>query len=155
MGSTMPASRLSEAALQASHALVIETKGPGFTELTGDVARWLESVGAGDGLLTLFITHTSASLTIQENADPNVLSDLTDALERAAPYEHPYRHKSEGPDDMPSHIKAMLTSTSLGIPVEAGRAVLGTWQGIYMIEHRTAPRRRRIVLHYIGSGREG
>lgn len=136
---------------QANHSIYVETSGPGFTDLTRDISSWLGSINAGDGLLTVFVSHTSASLTIQENADPDVLVDLTDALERVAPYDHPYRHSTEGPDDMPAHIKSMLTSTSIGIPVEAGMAVLGTWQGIYLIEHRARPHRRRVALHYVGS----
>ena len=136
---------------QANHSIYVETSGPGFTDLTRDISSWLGSVNAGDGLLTVFVSHTSASLTIQENADPDVLVDLTDVLERVAPYDHPYRHSTEGPDDMPAHIKSMLTSTSIGIPVEAGKAVLGTWQGIYLIEHRARPHRRRVTLHYMGS----
>lgn len=138
--------------MQANEALYFDTDGPGFLDITAAVSDWLHRMGAGDGLVTVFIAHTSASLTIQENADPDVLRDLTDALLRIAPHDHPYRHASEGPDDMPSHIKAMLTSTSLGIPVEAGRPVLGTWQGIYLIEHRTQPHRRRVSLHFIGTG---
>lgn len=138
--------------MQASHALHVETRGPGFLDITADLCGWLNGVRAGDGLVTIFVAHTSASLTIQENADPDVLRDLTDALLRIAPHDHPYRHSSEGPDDMPSHIKAMVTSTSLGIPVEEGRPVLGTWQGLYLIEHRTQPHRRRVSLHFIGRG---
>lgn len=141
--------------VQANHSIYIETSGPGFTDVTRDILAWLESAGAGDGLLTVFISHTSASLTIQENADPDVLRDLSDALERVAPYDHSYRHSTEGPDDMPAHIKSMMTSTSLGIPVEGGRAMLGTWQGIYLVEHRARPYRRRLALHYIGSGNNG
>ena len=113
-------------------------------------ARWLGDIGAGEGLLTLFIRHTSASLTIQENADPDVLRDLLDALERLAPRAAGYRHASEGPDDMPGHIASMLTATSLSVPVAAGRMLLGTWQALYLIEHRDAPHRREVVLHYIG-----
>jgi len=130
---------------------MVETGGPGFTDVTPRVAAWIESLGAADGLITLFLRHTSASLTIQENADPDVLRDLGDALERAAPRHAQYRHGVEGPDDMPAHIKSMLTSTTLGIPVVAGRAVLGTWQAIYLIEHRDRPHRREIALHYVGT----
>ncbi|MDH3579906.1 MAG: secondary thiamine-phosphate synthase enzyme YjbQ [Hyphomicrobiales bacterium] len=142
---------MTSAIVQANHSIYVETSGPEFTDLTRDISSWLGSINAGDGLLTVFVSHTSASLTIQENADPDVLVDLTDALERFAPYDHPYRHSTEGPDDMPAHIKSMLTSTSIGIPVEAGMAVLGTWQGIYLIEHRARPHRRRVALHYVGS----
>lgn len=136
-----------------STQLTFETRGPGFTEITHRVAEWLEEEGAGNGLVTVYIAHTSASLTIQENADPDVQSDLTDALERMAPRDHPYRHSSEGSDDMPSHIKSMVTSTSLQIPVAQGRMTLGTWQGVYLIEHRDAPKQRRIILTFIGSSR--
>jgi secondary thiamine-phosphate synthase enzyme len=136
---------------QAHHLLQVETNGPGFTDLAAKVAEWLASIGAVDGLLTVFVRHTSASLTIQENADPDVLRDLTDALERAAPRSGRYRHDTEGPDDMPAHIKAMLTSPSLGVPVIGGRAQLGTWQAIYLIEHRDRPHRREVLLHFVGS----
>jgi len=129
----------------------VETARPGFTDITAQVAGWLASVGAADGLLTVFIRHTSASLTIQENADPDVLRDLADALEEAAPRTRAYRHRTEGPDDMPAHIKAMLTSTSLGVPVLSGRAQLGTWQAIYLVEHRDRPHRREILLHFVGT----
>lgn len=140
---------------QASHALVFETQGPGFTDITREISGWLEGARAGDGLLTVFVAHTSASLTIQENADPDVLRDLADALERFAPRGHPYRHNSEGSDDMPAHIKSMVTSTSLSIPVLEGRMTLGTWQGVYLVEHRDAPHQRRVVLTFLGSAREG
>lgn len=136
---------------QVQHRLTIDTRGPGFTDLTPAVAKWLASICAADGLLTLFIRHTSASLTIQENADPDVLRDLAEALERAAPRTARYHHGIEGPDDMPAHIKAMLTATTLGIPVAGGKAVLGTWQAIYLIEHRDWPHSREVVLHYVGA----
>ena len=100
--------------------------------------------------MTLFIRHTSASLTIQENADPDVLRDLVDSLSGFAPQKHAYRHNSEGPDDMPAHIKTMLTNVSLTVPVTKGRMMLGTWQAIYLIEHRVAPHDREIIVHYIG-----
>ncbi|MHA1164742.1 MAG: secondary thiamine-phosphate synthase enzyme YjbQ [Alphaproteobacteria bacterium] len=138
---------------QANHTLVFETHGSGFTDITRDLARWLEDARAGDGLLTVFVAHTSASLTIQENADPDVLRDLADALERVAPRGHPYRHNSEGSDDMPAHIKSMVTSTSLPIPVLEGRMTLGTWQSVYLVEHRDAPHRRRVVLTFIGTSK--
>ena len=136
---------------QAHHRLTIATRGPGFTDISRQVQEWLGSISAGDGLLTLFVRHTSASLTIQENADPDVLADLGDALDRLAPRQHRYRHSTEGPDDMPAHIRAMLTATSLGIPVLAGKLVLGTWQAIYLVEHRDQPHSREIVLHYVGT----
>ncbi len=138
---------------QANHQLTFETRGSGFDDITRQVTDWLGAIGAQQGLLTLFIRHTSASLTIQENADPDVLADLTDALERLGPEDQPYRHTSEGSDDMPAHIKAMVTSTSLSVPVENGRMVLGTWQGIYLIEHRRRPHNRQIALHFIGAMR--
>jgi len=136
--------------VQASHELTVATGGKGFTEITGELARWLSTIAAEDGVLTVFMRHTSASLTIQENADPNVRVDLLDALEALAPEHKTYAHQEEGPDDMPSHIKAMLTSISLGIPVKDGRMTLGTWQGVYVIEHRTSPHRRTVVLNFIG-----
>jgi len=136
--------------VQASHELTVATAGKGFTEITGELARWLDSIAAEHGLLTVFVCHTSASLTIQENADPNARVDLLAALEALAPEHRHYAHQEEGPDDMPSHIKTMLTSVSLGIPVKDGRMTLGTWQGVYVIEHRTSPHRRTIALSFIG-----
>ena len=135
---------------QAQHRLTIETRGRSFTDITRGVASWLGSVKASEGLLTLFIRHTSASLTIQENADPDVLRALLDALEGLAPRDAAYAHDVEGPDDMPAHITSMLTSTSLSVPVTAGRMALGTWQALYLIEHRDAPHSREVVLHYVG-----
>jgi secondary thiamine-phosphate synthase enzyme len=129
----------------------VETRGPGLSDQTAAVRAWLGRIGAGDGVLTLFIRHTSASLLIQENADPDVHTDLLDALERLAPRDRAYVHDVEGPDDMPAHIKSALTATSLSIPVQAGRMLLGTWQGIYVVEHRDRPHRREVVLHYIGT----
>ena len=141
--------------VQASHRLEVSTRGKGFIDITGELARWLASVAAQDGLLTVFVSHTSASLTIQENADPNVRRDLADALELLAPEDRAYAHQEEGPNDMPSHIKAMLTSVSIGIPVKDGRMALGTWQGVYLIEHRTSLHRRSITLSFIGHSAEG
>jgi secondary thiamine-phosphate synthase enzyme len=138
---------------QAQHQLTIATQGRGFTDLTEMVRRWLTAIGAGEGLLTVFIAHTSASLTIQENADPDVLRDLSDALDALAPRSRSYRHREEGADDMPAHIGAMLTATSLGVPVSAGAAALGTWQAIYLIEHRAIGRARKVHLHYMGTRR--
>ena len=136
---------------QASHMLRVTTRGKGFIDITEDLRRWLRGVSARDGLLTVFVCHTSASLTIQENADPNVLRDLMTTLENLAPEDANYAHAEEGPDDMPSHIKAMLTEVSLSIPVMGGRMVLGTWQGVYLIEHRSAPHERNVALSFIGS----
>lgn len=135
---------------QASTSLAISTRGPGFTDLTPMVEEWLDRIGARDGLLTAFVRHTSASLTIQENADPDVRRDLLDALDRLAPRSANYRHSIEGSEDMPAHIKTMLTSTSISIPVIRGKAVFGTWQALYLIEHRDAPHRREVVLQFIG-----
>jgi len=136
---------------QAHHTISLATRGPGFTDVTHQALAWLAGVGAQDGLLTLFVRHTSASLTIQENADPDVLRDLTDALAALAPRGTRYRHDTEGPDDMPGHIKSMLTAVSLAVPVVGGAPVLGTWQAIYLIEHRDAPHTREIALHYVGT----
>jgi secondary thiamine-phosphate synthase enzyme len=136
---------------QAHHSITLDTRGPGFTDITPAVRDWLRGLRAVDGLLTLFVRHTSASLTIQENADPDVLRDLLNALERTAPRNLPYHHNIEGLDDMPAHVKSMLTSTTLGIPVVGGKAVLGTWQAVYLIEHRDRPHHREIALHYIGT----
>lgn len=136
---------------QAFETLTFDLRGRGLWDQTAAVGRWLTGIGAGDGLLTLFIRHTSASLLIQENADPDVHTDLLDALERIAPRERAYVHDVEGPDDMPAHIKAALTQTSLSIPVKSRRMLLGTWQGIYVAEHRDRPHRREIVLHYLGT----
>jgi secondary thiamine-phosphate synthase enzyme len=134
----------------ASKTLAITTAGQGFTDVTAQIAAWLRACGAEEGTLTVFVRHTSASLTIQENADPAVRADLTDALERLAPQHARYRHDTEGPDDMPAHIKAMLTAASLSIPVIDGSMVLGTWQGIYVIEHRDRPHQREIVVQFVG-----
>lgn len=136
---------------QAIHTLGVATHGAGLVEITGPVASWLAGQGAARGLLTLFCRHTSASLLIQENADPDVRADLERYFARLAP-EAPgrYAHAAEGPDDMPSHLRAALTACSLSIPVAEGRMVLGTWQGIYLFEHRHAPHSREIVVHFIG-----
>jgi len=135
---------------QHTHALEIRTRGKGLYPFTRDVAAWIASTGAQTGLLTLFVQHTSASLVIQENADPDVVRDLADFFERLAPEDDPrYRHTMEGPDDMPSHIRSALTQTSLSIPVAGGRMALGTWQGIYLFEHRSSPQRRSVALHLI------
>ena len=135
---------------QAQHHLAVETHGKGLTEITETVARWLAGQGVATGLLTLFCRHTSASLLIQENADPDVRTDLEAFFERLAPESGHYVHSMEGPDDMPAHIRTALTQVSLAIPVSGGRMVLGTWQGIYLFEHRRRPHRRDVVLHLIG-----
>jgi secondary thiamine-phosphate synthase enzyme len=136
--------------LQKTHVFSVDTRGAGFTDITPAISRWLDATGAREGLLTLLIAHTSASLTIQENADPAVQHDLLTALDTLAPRGPGYVHDQEGPDDAPSHIKAMLTSVNLSIPVLDGRMALGTWQGIYVIEHRDRPHRRRIAAHFLG-----
>jgi secondary thiamine-phosphate synthase enzyme len=134
-----------------SSLLTVQTSGAGFTDLTAEVAKFVREVNAREGAVTLFIRHTSASLTIQENADPTVLLDLTTALNRLAPENAGWRHDTEGPDDMPAHIKTMLTATSLHIPLLQGGLALGTWQAIYLVEHRARPHRREIVLQFAGS----
>lgn len=136
---------------QASTTLSISTRGPGFIDLTGRIEDWVDRIGAREGLLTAFVRHTSASLTIQENADPDVQRDLEAFFERSV-REDPalYRHRAEGADDMPAHIRSALTDVQLTIPVQGGRMVLGTWQGVYLFEHRAAPHNRQLVLHYLG-----
>ena len=131
--------------------VVSDTAGPGFYDITVEVASWLRENRARDGLLTVFIRHTSASLVIQENADPDVQVDLITRLRTLAPENAGYLHNCEGPDDMPAHIKAMLTSTSLSIPVKGGRLLLGTWQAIYIAEHRAQAHRRELALHFMGA----
>jgi secondary thiamine-phosphate synthase enzyme len=128
----------------------VRTNGPGLTNVTADIARLAN--GTGDGQLTLFIRHTSASLTIQENADPDVLADLEAFMRKLVPWdERLYRHTTEGPDDMPAHIRAALTATSLTIPVIGGRLALGTWQGVYLWEHRAAPQNREVVVQLLST----
>ncbi len=136
---------------QAAHRLTVSSRGPGLIDITADIAGWLDGLRPETGLLTVFCRHTSASLVIQENADPSVQRDLARALARLAPENAGYEHDTEGPDDMPAHIKAALTQTSLSIPVVGGAMALGTWQGVYLFEHRRAPHRREIALHYIGA----
>jgi secondary thiamine-phosphate synthase enzyme len=133
-----------------SSLLTVQTSGAGFVDLTAEVARFVSDAGAREGAVTLFVRHTSASLTIQENADPSVLADLMTVLDRLAPEDAGWSHDTEGPDDMPAHIKTMLTATSLQIPVLKGELMLGTWQAIYLIEHRRHPHRREIVMQFIG-----
>jgi secondary thiamine-phosphate synthase enzyme len=134
-----------------SSLLTVQTSGSGFVDLSAEIAKFVRDAGAREGAVTLFIRHTSASLTIQENADPTVLHDLATALDRLAPENAGWRHDTEGPDDMPAHIKTMLTATSLQIPVLQGELALGTWQAVYLIEHRRRPHRREIVLQFAGS----
>ena len=133
-----------------SSLLTVQTSGAGFTDLTAEVSKFVRDARAREGAVTLFIRHTSASLTIQENADPSVLQDLTTALSRLAPENAGWVHDTEGPDDMPAHIKTMLTAISLQIPVLNGKMALGTWQGIYVAEHRARPHRREVVLQFTG-----
>jgi secondary thiamine-phosphate synthase enzyme len=137
--------------VQVNHMLTVETGGKGFYDITAEVAHWLETFGADSGLVTVFVCHTSASLTIQENADPNVRLDLLVALDGLAPEDRPYAHQEEGADDMPSHIKSMLTGVSLHVPVHGGAPALGTWQGIYLVEHRARSHRREVMLQFVGS----
>jgi secondary thiamine-phosphate synthase enzyme len=136
---------------QALHSLHIKTRGKGLVEISSEVSLWLRSQNISTGLLTIFCRHTSASLLIQENADPDVQADLENFFEAVAPENNKrYVHQTEGPDDMPAHIRAALSPTQLSIPVASGRLVLGTWQGIYLFEHRRAPHRREVVLHLLG-----
>ncbi len=136
---------------QAQTELTIATPGPGLVEITDQVARWLAAQGMTTGLVTLFCRHTSASLLINENAAPAVRRDLTRYFARIAPESRDYEHDDEGADDMPAHLKTALTGVSLSIPLADARMVLGTWQGIYLFEHRAAPHRRRVVVHLMGA----
>jgi secondary thiamine-phosphate synthase enzyme len=134
----------------SSHILQVRTKGPGFTDITGEVRGWVRAQKVGEGQLTLFIRHTSASLVIQENADPDVLTDLQRFMERIAPWDAKlYAHSTEGPDDMPAHIRSALTQTAMTIPVIGGGPVLGTWQAIYVWEHRAQGHTREVVLQLL------
>lgn len=136
---------------QALGRLTVATSGQGLVEFTEAAAGFVRDSGITEGLLTVFCRHTSASLTIQENADPDVRTDLMTALDGLAPRDAGYVHDAEGPDDMPAHIRTMLTGASLAVPVLDGRLALGTWQGLYLIEHRDRPHRRELVLHLIGA----
>ncbi len=152
---SLPDVRLSEIIggnpdLLAQATLTVHTPGRSFTEITREAAQFVEKAGARDGILLLFMRHTSASLVIQENADPDVQRDLLTALKRAAPEDVDWVHDVEGPDDMPAHVKTMLTGVSLHVPVKGSALALGTWQGIYVAEHRTRPHRREILLQFIG-----
>jgi secondary thiamine-phosphate synthase enzyme len=151
MASSRTAPSVVGASTIVSSVLTVQTRGAGFLDLTGDVKRFVSDAQAREGAVTLFIRHTSASLTIQENADPSVLVDLATALKRLAPEDAGWIHDIEGPDDMPAHVKTMLTATSLQVPVLNGALVLGTWQAIYLIEHRSRPHRREVVLQFLGS----
>lgn len=134
----------------AAGRLVVETRGQGFTDVSHEIGAWVAASGIGHGLATLFCRHTSASLVIQENADPDVRADLLVALDGLAPRAAPYRHADEGADDMPAHIRAMLTGSALSVPVVGGRLGLGTWQGLYLVEHRDRPHRRELLVNLFG-----
>ena len=135
---------------QFTHQIHISTRGKGLYDFTREITSWLQGHQLQTGLLTVFCQHTSASLVIQENADPDVVADLADFFTRLVPEEqHLYRHTAEGPDDMTSHIRSALTQTHLSIPVHNGKLALGTWQGVYLFEHRASPHRRSIVLHLL------
>lgn len=138
--------------VQRMHRLILETPGRGLVPVTAPIRRWVAAQGLDSGLLTVWCRHTSASLLVQENADPDVLADLGDFFAALVPDggAERYRHSAEGPDDMPAHIRAALTQTQLSIPVAGGAPTLGTWQGVYLFEHRTAPHRRELVLHLLG-----
>ena len=138
-----------------SSLLTVQTAGRGFVDLTAEAAKFVREANAIEGQLTLFIRHTSASLTIQENADPTVLRDLTVALDRLAPEDFGWSHDTEGPDDMPAHVKTMLSATSLQVPVMKGKLMLGTWQAIYLIEHRRRPHAREVVVQFAGKTGSG
>jgi secondary thiamine-phosphate synthase enzyme len=137
----------------ATAELTVETPGEGFLDITAAVKGFIAKSDGQDGTGSLFLRHTSASLTIQENADPDVLRDLVSALRHLAPRDFGWVHGAEGPDDMPAHVRTMLTGVSLHIPVLGGRLQLGTWQGIYLIEHRARPHLRKVVLQFTGSTR--
>jgi secondary thiamine-phosphate synthase enzyme len=140
-----------EATCVIAAKLAVRTKGTGFVDLTPELEKFVAEIAAREGAVTLFVRHTSASLTIQENADPTVLADLGSVLQKLAPESAPWRHSTEGPDDMPAHVKTMLTATSLQIPVLDGRLALGTWQAVYLIEHRRQPHHREVILQFIGT----
>ena len=135
---------------QSVHAVEVSTRGQGLYEFTARISEWLAQQKIATGLLTVFCRHTSASLLIQENADPTVKVDIKNYFDRLAPESSSYIHNYEGADDMPAHLKTALTSVQLSIPVVNGRMVLGTWQGVYLFEHRVQNHRREIVLHVIG-----
>ena len=137
---------------QSQTTLAVPTRGRGLVEITRPVVRWIAESDIADGLLTLFVRHTSASLVVQENADPVVCADLDRFFARLVPDgESLFRHRDEGPDDMPAHVRAALTAVQLSIPLQGGQLVLGTWRGIFLWEHRVAPHRREVALHLLGS----
>jgi secondary thiamine-phosphate synthase enzyme len=138
----------------ATATLAVETAGEGFFEITRDVTRFLNEIKAREGVVLLFLRHTSASLVIQENADPDVQTDLVTALNRIAPENGGWIHDSEGPDDMPSHVKAMVNGIAVHVPVAGGKLALGTWQGIYIAEHRARSHRRDVILQFLGKSTE-
>ena len=152
MPPTLSAIRSSRIDTISTAILTLETSGEGFFEITREAARFLAEAKARDGALFMFIRHTSASLVIQENADADVRTDLVTALRRIAPADAGWVHDTEGPDDMPAHIKSMLNGVSLDVPVAGGKMLLGTWQGIYVAEHRARPHKREVVLQFVGVG---
>jgi secondary thiamine-phosphate synthase enzyme len=137
--------------LIATATLRLDTPGAGFTDITHHAASFIAQAGANEGTLLVFLRHTSASLTIQENADPDVQADLMAALDRLAPQDAPWVHDVEGPDDMPAHVKTMLSDVSLHVPITGGKLALGSWQGLYLVEHRRAPHTREVIFQFIGS----
>jgi secondary thiamine-phosphate synthase enzyme len=149
--SKLSAIRSTKADRIATARLSVETSGEGFFEITVEVTRFLKQIGARDGAVLIYLQHTSASLVVQENAEPDVRTDLVTALRRLAPANAGWVHDVEGPDDMPAHVKSMLNGVSLQIPVSDGDLALGTWQGIYVAEHRTTPHRREVILQFCGS----
>ena len=151
MPSELSSIHIAPAEVIATASLSVATSGEGFVEITREVARFLEKIKARDGVVLLYLRHTSASLVIQENADPDVRTDLVTALRRIAPANAGWVHEVEGPDDMPAHIKSMLDGVSLGVPVGGGQMMLGTWQGIYLAEHRARPHRREVILQFVGA----
>ncbi|RAI42974.1 secondary thiamine-phosphate synthase enzyme YjbQ [Rhodoplanes roseus] len=150
MAGTLSSIRTAAVTRVATTTLTVATRGAGFTDITDEARRFVEAAGGRHGTLLLFMRHTSASLTIQENADPDVRTDLVTALDRLAPTDAGWVHDAEGPDDMPAHVKTMLIGVSLAVPVVGGTLALGTWQGIYVAEHRARPHRREVMLQFLG-----
>lgn len=152
----MRLSAISQSALEtiATATLRVDTPGTGFTDITAAARQFTEQARALEGVLLVFLRHTSASLTIQENADPDVQADLVTALDRLAPETAAWIHDAEGPDDMPAHVKAMLNGISLHVPVVGGTLALGTWQGVYLVEHRRKPHSREVIFQFMGSCRQ-